>query len=235
MKRFSGSIDKVYKKLICSLKKANKIGNTREISNCVLEIDHPTTKVIYFPLRNISEIYANAELRWYWSADNRCSTIGQYAKMWLKLSDDGVTNNSAYGYIIHKKYPFDQLQLAIDCLKADKNSRRAVINISDPAIDKLKTNDMQCTIALQFLIRNEKLEMTVYMRSNDVYFGLPYDYIYFTSLAEYVAKKLDIEFVKYTHIATSMHMYEKDIKKFVPHNNVIRLDVESLIGECYEK
>lgn len=94
---------------------------------------------------------------------------------------------------------------------------------------------MQCTIALQFLIRNNELQMTVYMRSNDVYFGLPYDYIYFVSIGQYIANKLNINFGLYTHHATSLHMYLRDVDKFVKHNQITNIDINSIIRRNYEK
>lgn len=211
---------------------------TIEIENCCLEIKNPSIYPIYFPSRQISADYANAELEWYWSGDNSVETIGKHAKMWYKLSDDGKTSNSAYGYILFKKYGFDQLQQIINLLIEDETSRRAVLNISDPTIDRINTNDMQCTIAIQFLIRKGGLEETVYMRSNDVYFGLPYDYIFFMSIGKYISSRLDIPLTKYVHHATSMHMYLKDINKFrnyVSGNGPIELNVEKIVRDCYEK
>ena len=220
-------IDDVYRKLIDKLKKL------KEIENCVLHVKQPRLYYFSFPYREISTKYANAELKWYWSADNRCETIGQYAKMWLRLTDDGVTNNSAYGYILFKKYGKNQLEEVINELKHNQDTRRAVLNISDPTIDRVNTKDMQCTIAVQFTIRNNKLNTTVYMRSNDVYFGLPYDYIFFMSLAYYVATKLELKIGTYTHVATSMHMYDRDIDKFIEHNQVLDIDLWPIIEENY--
>ena len=228
-------IDDVYKKLIEKLLKSETIGNnTREIENCILQVKEPRLYFFSFPYREISTKYADAELKWYWSADNRCETIGQYAKMWLRLTDDGVTNNSAYGYILFKKYGFNQLEQIIELLRKDKNTRRAVLNISDPTIDRINTKDMQCTIALQFIIRDNKLDTTVYMRSNDVYFGLPYDYIFFMSLANYIASKLELKIGTYTHVATSMHMYERDVNKFVEHNQLLDINLWPIIKENYD-
>ena len=228
------TIAECYKELVESLKTATQVGKTKEITNCCLVVHNPSINDIYFPYRNISEKYSKAELKWYWSADNSCETIGKFAKMWLALSDDGKTNNSAYGYILFEKYGFDQLQQIIELLKNDNETRRAVLNISDPAIDRIKTKDMQCTIAIQFLIRNNALEETVYMRSNDVYFGLPYDYIFFVSLGHYISTKLGIKFGKYTHHATSMHMYDRDIEKFVEHDNHIDFKIDEIIKENYK-
>lgn len=211
------------------------VGNTREINNCCLVVDHPTIAQYSLPYRTISEKYLLAELKWYWSGDNSCKTIGQFAKLWLAITDDGETSNSAYGYILQKKYGFNQIEQIIELLKKDPTSRRAVLNISDPSINRITTKDMQCTVAIQFLIRNGKLEETVYMRSNDVYFGLPYDYVYFVSIALYIASKLGLELGSYTHHATSMHMYDRDAEKFDFETVMkdINIDIEKIIEENY--
>lgn len=235
MKIIKGNnISEVYDKALKALQKAKIVNNTREINNACLIIKHPSLKNIYFPNRKISEKYSNAELKWYWSGDNSCETIGQYAKMWLSLTDDGKTNNSAYGYILEKKYGFDQIQQIIELLKKDPYSRRAILNISDPTLNRITTHDLQCTIAIQFLIRNKKLEMTVYMRSNDIYFGTPYDWIYFISIAEYIAKKLKLKLGTYTHHATSLHMYLRDEDKFLPHEQITNINLEKIWEENYE-
>lgn len=235
MKVFKATnISDAYEQLVVHLfNKGTPVGETYEINNCCVVVKNPTLSCIKFPYRDISEKYSNAELKWYWSASNSCKEIGQHAKMWLHISDDGETSNSAYGYILHKKYGFDQLQQVIELLKKDPNSRRAVLNISDPTIDRINTKDMQCTIALQFILRKGLLEETVYMRSNDVYFGFPYDYIYFVSIGQYIAEKLGVKLSLYTHHATSMHMYFRDVHKFVEHTSRLLIDAKSIIKENY--
>lgn len=231
----TNTMKEAYEQLILKLLDEPLIDGTKELMHCCLSIQHPEINNFEFPFRKISETYANAELQWYWSANNSCQDIGKYAKTWLKLSDDGLTNNSAYGYILERKYNFDQIQQIIELLRQQPNSRRAVLNISDPTINRITTKDMQCTIALQFLIRDNKLHCTTYMRSNDVYFGLPYDYIYFISIFQYIANKLNIERGSYTHIVTSLHMYEKDIDKFrTTTANAVSIDLNKLIGDNYE-
>ena len=231
------TIKTVYNKVIKTLlRDKHVVGNTKEIENACLIIKKPTLKLISFPHRNISKKYSEAELKWYWSGDNLCETIGKYAKMWLALTDDGITNNSAYGYILFKKYGINQVEQIIDLLRKDKNSRRAVLNISDASINRITTKDMQCTIAIQFLIRKNKLNMTVYMRSNDVYFGLPYDYIFFESLHQYISSQLNINVGIYTHIVTSLHMYERDIEKFkTQKENIVLVDLNEHCLKYYDK
>lgn len=242
MRAFSGpTIANVYGQLIEYLKSkyAGRTQTTYECNDCVLTIKQPSLNSIRFPYRRkLSLNYAKAELEWYWSGNNSCKAIGEHASMWLRLSDDGKTSNSAYGYILEKKYGFDQIQQIVELLKRDPESRRAVLNISDPTIDRINTKDMQCTIAIQFLLRNNKLNISVYMRSNDVYFGLPYDYVYFISLQDYIARQLHCEIGTYTHHAGSMHMYKKDLEKFDNlESNTLELtadEIRKIVEDNYE-
>lgn len=231
-------MERAYGQLIKDLlSKTKTVAGTHEINNCCLVVDKPTLAPFKLPYRKVSKKYLNAELEWYWKGSNSCKEIGQFAKMWLAITDDGETSNSAYGYILQKKYGFNQIEQIIELLKNDPTSRRAVLNISDPAINRIKTKDMQCTIALQFLVRDNKLEETVYMRSNDVYFGLPYDYVFFVTIGEYIASQLGLELGTYTHHATSMHMYLRDIEKFdetVSSDNIV-INTKDIVEAYYEK
>lgn len=195
----------------------NKEDNTYELQNVILEVEDNTQ---YLACRNLSVPYLLGELTWYWSGSNDMNFISHFAKRWRDISDDGVTSNSAYGYIINNRFGFNQLKQIIDLLQHDPQSRKAVINISYPTSDLARTKDKQCTVALQFLVRRGKLNLTVMMRSNDVYFGLPYDYLYFVSLMHFVAEKLNVKLGSYTHHAVSMHLYDM-------HFEIIKKEIES--------
>lgn len=230
------TIQDAYKHIVEDLLASPIVNNTHEINNCFFTVENPTLKDYYLPYRNLSEKYLIEELKWYWAGDNKCETIGKHAKMWLSLTDDGVTNNSAYGYILRYKYNKDQIQEVINILKKDPYSRRGIINISDPTLNKLTTKDLQCTVCLQFMIRDNKLDVTVVMRSNDIYFGLPYDYYYFVSLQYYIASKLNVEVGSYNHLSISMHMYLRDVEKFKEYDvKPININIKEIIGDLYEK
>lgn len=228
------TIQEAYKELIETLHQQKIVGQTKEINNCCLVINKPNVYEFWLPYRNISAKYSDEELKWYWSADNKCDTIGKYASLWLKLTDDGITNNSAYGYILFRKYGYNQVEQIIELLKKDPTSRRAILNISDPTLNKIETKDLQCTVGIQFLIRDNELQETVYMRSNDVYFGLPYDYIFFMTLGEYIANQLGLKLGKYIHHATSMHMYLRDEDKFINQDmDVIYIPTNEYVDNYY--
>ena len=201
-------MNKIYLDLCKKLITAPIVGNTKELNNYKFELKDITKSII--TIRNISKKYLLAELLWYINERNDKEFIGQFASLWNNISDDGMTSNSAYGYILGKKYGFNQIEQIIELLQKDPNSRRAVLNISDPSINRINTKDMQCTVCLQFLLRNNKLYCTTYMRSNDIWFGLPYDVVYFTFLQKYIAYRLNVGYGTYTHFVGSMHMYLRD-------------------------
>ena len=185
---------------------------TREIRDEVYRLTDITNPVI--SIRNISKRYCAAELLWYLMGDNSVDFIGKYASMWNRITDDGKTNNSAYGYIIKYKHGFDQLEKMVELLKADIHSRRAVININVPNENVIETKDEMCTVCLQFLVRDNKLNLSVVMRSNDCLRGFPFDCISFCEWQKYVADRLGLEYGSYTHHAISLHIYERDFDKF---------------------
>lgn len=198
--------------LICQcIVNAPKVGSTRELQNVKFTINDIND--VYVSARNPSIKYMLGELVWYLSGSRSTDFISKFASYWSKISDNGVTSNSAYGYLIKYRYSFDQMYKVIELLKKDPNSRRAVINLNYANPNVIKTKDEPCTIALQFYIRDNKLYCTGMMRSNDVWTGLPYDIVYFTLLQKLMADVLGCEFGTYTHFAVSLHAYEKDLPK----------------------
>jgi thymidylate synthase len=206
------NFESIYLELVKELRNSNIVGNTKEIINYQFTID---PKFNIAPSRHASQKYMIAELIWYFAGKNDMRFIKQFASIWQTLSDDGKTNNSAYGYIMQYKHKHNQIEQVIDILKNDTQSRRAVININIPHPNKKLTKDEPCTIALQYMIRNNQLYATTLMRSNDLWFGLPYDVYFFTELQKYIAKQLNIQIGTYTHFAGSMHMYLKDYDKII--------------------
>lgn len=180
-----------------------------EVLNAVTVIEDPT-RLMTNNIRRMPMRYAVGELLWYLSGNNKKSAIRPYTKAWEELSDDGITVNSNYGYCIQHKYGFDQFEYVEELFRKDRNTRQAVIHIKEAS--NKRTKDMNCTIALQFFVRDDKMHLTAYMRSNDIWLGFPYDIFNFTAMQILLAMKLDLEIGTYTHIAGSLHLYEKDLK-----------------------
>lgn len=211
MGRISTSIDDIYLTLCKDLLKAQRVGNTRELNNVKLVLKDITKNIV--SVRDLSPSYLAGELLWYFNGDNSLEFISNFSKFWTHLSDDGKTCNSAYGYLMQIKYGFNQIEKVIEILEADPLSRRAKINLNAPNPNVKETLDEPCTMSVHFMIRKNNLDCTVVMRSNDVWFGFPYDVAFFTTLQKYIAQRLGVGYGWYTHFAVSFHMYDRDAKK----------------------
>jgi len=105
----------------------------------------------------------------------------------------------------------------IDCyhkLVADPDTRQAVITLWASELDNVpRKRDYPCTLSLTFSLVDGHLELSVTMRSNDVWLGLPYDVFQFSALQASLANALGVALGVYTHHAVSLHLYERDLAK----------------------
>jgi thymidylate synthase len=119
--------------------------------------------------------------------------------------DDGMFHGS-YGTRTKGQY-----DVVVDRLKKDPDTRQAVVTIWNPVRDMLeKKRDYPCTILHQFRIRKNRLNMSVYMRSNDVWLGAAYDFFQFTRVQMAIASILGIAPGSYAHHVGSLHIYEEN-------------------------
>lgn len=185
-----------------------------ECLNAVTVIMDPTRTVMHNKIRKMPMRYAVGELLWYLSGNRKLSAIQNFTKAWDRMSDDGINVNSNYGYCWTSKFGFDQVEQVIKQLKDNPDSRQAVLHIKEARnlIDD-PTKDLNCTVCNQLFIRDGKLDMTTYMRSNDLWMGFPYDVFQFTCLQILIAMKLDVKIGTYTHVAGSLHLYKRDFEK----------------------
>lgn len=185
-----------------------------EIINAVTVIKDPTRCIMKNKIRKMPMRYAIGELLWYLSGNNDLKSIQMFTKAWDRMSDDGETVNSNYGYCLMGKFGFNQIEQALIQLHDNPNSRQVVLHIKEARnmIDN-PTKDLNCTVCLQLFIREGKLYMTTYMRSNDLWMGFPYDVFQFTCLQILLAMRLHVDVGTYTHVAGSLHLYTRDLLK----------------------
>jgi len=194
----------------------------REIRDCSMEIDNPMQNLFTNEFRSSPTKYIAAELLAYFSGTNQINFISKYAGMWKKLlNPDGITVNSMYGNLLFRElnnHKLTQYQWVIESLKRDKDSRQAFMHFNKPHHQFFENKDQVCTLQALFHIRENRLHMTLTMRSNDVILGFMTDWAFFSVLHHQVFLNLqhyypDLELGSYTHISHSMHLYERDYEK----------------------
>lgn len=105
-------------------------------------------------------------------------------------------------------------------LENDKDTRQAILRFSLPEHQWNGNKDQTCTLHGLFLIRDNKLNLTINMRSNDLTLGLVYDLPWFISLIHRMKDELkdvypDLEVGYYSHYVHSLHIYDRDEEKIL--------------------
>ena len=132
------------------------------------------------------------------------------------------------GLIVHNTYSerineLKQLDNAINALKDDIHSRRSVISIWDPKdscdIEGFNTR-VPCSISYQFLIRNNKLMVIYYIRSNDYFKHFVIDIWLTHAIQEFVRQQLlevypNLKCGSLNYYAGSLHAYKEDLDKVI--------------------
>ena len=187
-------------------------GDTKALFNVGFYITDPKDRKIINKERNWKLDYAEAEWQWYLSGNPNISKLGDiYGKVpeiWKRMADKHGYVNSNYG---HQWKRERQLHYIVAMLKADPETRRATISIYDGKEITNYSHDTPCTYAVQFTIVNNRLDMCVTMRSNDLWYGFCNDQYQFSKLQEMVSKQLEIETGVYYHFAHNMHLYNDKI------------------------
>jgi hypothetical protein len=193
----------------------------------------------------IIESYTTKECELYDSGSNKVDDFAKASSFWKKIANPDGTVNSAYGYLIwfnrsHGNPTMEAWHLtpeemmadpgiyerslrtpwdwAKQCLVDDQNTRQAIMRFSLPEHAWRGVKDFTCTMHGNWQIRNNKLNLSITMRSNDLALGLVYDISWFISLMYKMQDELKnvypgLTIGHYTHIAHSMHIYKRDLER----------------------
>ena len=189
-------------------------GDTKALFNVGFTLEMPSQKNINVlnPNRNFNLEYAEAEWQWYLSGNRNISKLGEiYGKIpqiWQRMADSQGNVNSNYGWQWQRNH---QLDYVVAKLKDNPNTRHAAISIYDCKEYSNYRKDTPCTYAVQFTVLNNKLNMSVVMRSNDLWYGFCNDQYCFSMLQQLVSERTGYEIGTYYHFAHNLHLYNDKI------------------------
>lgn len=190
-----------------------------EMRNVTLVLDPEAST--YCLGRYPSQEYLEKELDFYASGSRQLEDAVKMSKFWSKCSDDGKTINSNYGFLLfhdENKHGFTQFEHAINCLRNNPDSKKAVMTLYSKEHAYI-SNDNPCTLIINLYIQGDALNMQVIMRSNDLWYGLPYDLpffrvVHYTALAMLKRTYPNLELGYHIHQALNLHFYEWAFDKF---------------------
>lgn len=197
---------------------SSRAGQTREILHSAMSISDPTQRWVASRHPPINVAFAIAEVVWILTGRNDSAFLNYFNRQLPKYAGHGDTYHGAYGYRFRHHLGVDQLERAYNVLKTKPDSRQVVLQIWDGICDlpdssgKEASTDIPCNIVSILRVRDERLEWMQILRSNDVYRGLPYNLVQFTTLQEVIAGWLGLELGEYNQISNSLHVYERDLE-----------------------
>jgi len=170
----------------------------------------PRSPFANFESRKFGWKYFAGELAWYMMKDNDIDYINLFSNFWKNITNPGTNQiNSNYGSLLFG----DQLSWCLESLRKDINTRQAIAFLNQPKFQFEGNKDFVCTMYINFFVRNNKLNMKVQMRSNDIFYGLTYDAPFFAVVHQHMHlwltnKYPELELGTYTHFADNIHFYE---------------------------
>ena len=192
---------------------SSRNGDTVERLHSVLSLSNPRQRWTTIRTPAISPALSFAELIYLLSGSDEASIINAWNPLLPKYQGKYSKYPGAYGNRLKNTFGFDQIKCAYEALLYESNSRQVLLDIWNPEIDlpkehgKPNNKDIPCNVISMLKIRNDRLYWSQIMRSNDLYLGLPYDVLLFSSLQEIMAGWLNIDVGNYTHYCDSLHYY----------------------------
>jgi thymidylate synthase len=198
----------------------------KEIRPATLEYTNPLRRVTFLRGRRFNPYFSIAESLWIISGHSDVAFLEKFNANMKSFSDDGVYFNASYGerlryYMKNDLHhvifnPVDQLKDVYHKIAEDHDTRQAVATITNPMFDnasytiKQQGKDIACNLVIDFKVRDEKLDIAVFNRSNDVIWGTFTNLIQFSSIQEMMANWLGVGVGTYYHITNSLHTYLED-------------------------
>jgi thymidylate synthase len=230
----------------------SRAGDTLELLQVALHVENPLQRWVISRRPAMNPAFIIAEVLWILAGKNDAGVMNYWFPKLPAFAGVGETYAGAYGYRLRQHFGIDQVARACDALSSDPKSRQVVLQIWDARTDLPSASgapasaDVPCNVVSMLKVRHGRLEWTQVMRSNDLYRGLPNNFVQFTVLQEVMSGWLGIEVGGYHHWSDSLHIYVDAAEQFScgPSLNeetnadslAVSLDAgRSLIAEMYRR
>ena len=168
------------------------------------------------PLLYVRKVWAKsaaAELAWFLSGTRDATWVNEQTSIWKEFTDENDEIPTAYGYRWSRAFGYDQIDNIITKLSLDSTSRQQVLLSWDPRVDNREVAlNIPCPLMYIINIIDNKLNIHLTLRSNDVWLGLPYDVMTACLLGKALANTLKVDLGKLHYSIAHMHLYENQLE-----------------------
>lgn len=177
---------------------------------------NPRERCQFDPVRDSNPFLNLFEALWILAGRQDVKFLQELVENMARYSDSGHVFYGAYGARMRgtsSYYPdtVDQVEEAISRLKSNPNDRQVAILIRYPQDSAYKGKDQPCNMIFTLKIRDGKLNIHVFNRSNDFIWGLTgTNVVQFSMIQEYIAGRVGVEIGTYHQTTDSMHVYKNE-------------------------
>ncbi len=164
------------------------------------------------------------ELLWFLSGDTNIKSLNANN---VHIWDEWADKDGELGPVYGKQWvrwegkdgkPINQIQQAVDTIKNNPDSSRIIVsawNTSDiqGLIKGVKSAPPACHTLFQFYVQGDKLSCHLYMRSNDVFLGAPFNIAQYALLTMMMAQVTGLKPGEYIHTNGDVHIYKNHFEQ----------------------
>jgi thymidylate synthase len=194
------------------LKKGDKVigrnGKTRQITGVQIRANMQDG----FPIVTGKQIFPKScfiETEWIIKGITNVKWLNDRGvKIWDQWADANGDLGPVYGHQLLNFNGINQLTNIIEEAKKNKHSRRLLCSMWNPC-DLHKMTLPPCHYSFQFVVSNNKVDIVVSMRSLDLFIGLPYDMVMYSTILVAFCKELNLQANEVVINAANAHVYEE--------------------------
>jgi thymidylate synthase len=182
--------------------------------------ERPTERVLFWPERDANPFFHLYESLWMLAGRNDIAPLVKFVPRMATFSDDGKTQNGAYGFRWRNAFdPTDQLQTIAETLTRNRDDRRCVLQMWDAMTDLgSPSKDVPCNTMATFQVNTDgRLDLHVFCRSNDIIWGAyGANAVHFSVLLEYMALWIGVPVGRYYQLSMNWHGYLNTFEPMLP-------------------
>ena len=191
-------------------------GTTKEILRAAITVNDPRQRWVASRQPPLNIAFALADVVWIMTGRNDLAFLEAWNSKLPDYVGKGPQLHGGYGHRLRRRLGVDQLTRAYQALSGNPNSRQVILQIWDSSADLPNPDgspvdqDIPCNVLSLLKVRGGNLEWLQILRSNDLFLGVPHNFVQFMCLQEVMAGWLGVECGAYHQVSDSLHLYEHD-------------------------
>ncbi len=168
-----------------------------------------------FPLVTTKRVFFKGlavEMLWLLRGDTNVRYLNENGvRIWNEWANENGDLGPVYGkqwvdWVNQDGRSYNQIQQVIDSIKSNPDSRRHIVNAWNVGeIDRMALPP--CHMFYQFWVGNGRLSCQLYVRSNDLFLGAPFNIAEYALLTHMVAQQCDLDVGELVYTIGDAHIY----------------------------